>query len=164
MRKSLYDWASISEVVSGIAVVVSLVFLIFGIRANTEVTRVSIYERNIDSLMQWRSDLIQDREIASLWETYVSGNFDTLDSTDRIRLNQLVANIFNVYEKAYFAQEYEVMGSSEWPRFERMSCVQYAWAVQNEMIPILDVIMTEQFMSFLKETCANEKPGAQLKN
>ena len=41
MKQKLSEWASIAEIVSGIAVVITLVFLIFGIRENTEVTRAA---------------------------------------------------------------------------------------------------------------------------
>ena len=156
MKKSLSDWANIAEVISGAAVAITVIFLIIEIRANTEITRVSVYESNINSLMEWRSLLIEDRETAQLWESYTSGEFEELDSTDQLRMLQLVANNLNIYEKAYFAQEYGVLGVSEWSRFERMACVQYGWANQSQMISTLDMIMTDEFMSFLKETCSGK--------
>ncbi len=156
MKKSLSDWASIAEIISGFAVVATLIFLIFGIRGNTEITRVAVYESNINSLIEWRSQLIQDRDIARLWEAYTNADIENLDSTDRLRLVQLVANNFNIYEKAYYAQLYGVMGTSESARFEAMSCVQYGNALQNEwMLNILDRIMTTQFMSYLSDNCAD---------
>ena len=36
MKLKLSDWASVAEIMSGIAVVVTLIFLILGIRANTD--------------------------------------------------------------------------------------------------------------------------------
>lgn len=52
----LSGWASIAEIISGTAVLITLVFLVFGIRENTEITRAAAYDRNIDSLNQWRLD------------------------------------------------------------------------------------------------------------
>ena len=41
--------ALIAELVSSIVVVVTLVFLLIGVRENSEMARASAYERNIDS-------------------------------------------------------------------------------------------------------------------
>ena len=158
MIRSISDWASIAEVIFGIAVLVTLVILIIGIRANTDITRVAVYESHIDSLMEWRSQLLQDRDIARLYEAFTGNDTENLDSTDRLRLVQLVANNFNIYEKAYYAQRYGVMGPSEASRFEAMSCVQYDSARANEwVLEILDRIMTAEFMSFLRDNCKDDR-------
>jgi hypothetical protein len=157
VKPNLSEWASIGELVSGVAVVVTLFVLILGIRANTEITKASVYESNINSLMQWRNEISRDREAAILWETYQSGEYDSLDPVDQSRMLQMAANGMNVYEKAYyFAREYDVMGESEYGRFERMACAHFGWANQNqEMIEVMDRIMTERFMSYLRETCVD---------
>jgi hypothetical protein len=41
MNKKLSDWASIAEIVSGVAAEIALIFLIVGIRSNSEMTRVA---------------------------------------------------------------------------------------------------------------------------
>ena len=46
MNQKLADWASIAEIISGIAVVVTLIVLIVEVRDNTEVLRVSAYNDN----------------------------------------------------------------------------------------------------------------------
>ncbi len=159
MNQKLSDWGSIAEIVSGFAVVVTLVFLVLGIRENNELTRASVYESNINGLMQWRSEISRDRETAAIWETYRSGIYDSLDATDQTRMRQMAANGMNVYEKAYyFAQEYGVMGASEYSRFERMACFQYEWAAKNqETLETMHRIMTEQFMSYPRDTCSESQ-------
>ena len=46
----LEKWALIAEISSGIAVVFTLVILIFGIQDNTNATRGSVYATSIESL------------------------------------------------------------------------------------------------------------------
>ena len=153
MKKSLSDWASLADVASGIAVIVTVIFLIVEIRTNTEVTRASMYANNINSLIDWRRLLIEDRDIAKLWESYTTGGFDDQDSTDQLRMLQLVANNINIYENAFYAQQYGVLGSSEWSRFQRMSCVQYNWAIRSPLIETIEMVTTDRFRAFLEENC-----------
>jgi hypothetical protein len=44
MAVKLSDWANVAEVVSGVAVVITLIFLILSIRENTEITRAAAYD------------------------------------------------------------------------------------------------------------------------
>jgi len=159
MNLKLSEWASVAEVVSSVAVVVTLLFLIFGIRDNTEITKASVYESNINSLMQWRGEISHDRELAEVYQAYTDGTYDTLDPVDYFRMIQMAANGMNVYEKAYyFAREYDVMGESEYSRFERMACLQYGRASQSEeILATMNLIMTEQFMAYLKDVCAESQ-------
>ena len=156
MKNSLSEWANVAEVISGIAVVVTVVFLIIEIRANTEVTRASMYADNMNSLMEWRNLLIEDRDTARLWESYTTGGFIEEDSTDQLRMLQLVANNINIYENAFYARQYGVLGSSEWTRFLRMSCVQYNWITRSALAESIEMVTTDQFRNFLIDNCGED--------
>ena len=62
MNQKLSDWASIAEIISGIAVVVTLIFLIAGIRENTAVLRGSSYSNTLESLNQLQASIMADSE------------------------------------------------------------------------------------------------------
>ena len=110
MKLKLADFASLAEVVSSVAVLITLVFLVMGIRENTEITRASVFESNINSLMQWRSQIAQDPEIAAMMSGAIDA--DSLDRVDQYRLIQMTANGLSIYEKAYYsAREYGVKRS-----------------------------------------------------
>lgn len=156
MKKSLSEWASLAEVISGIAVVLTVIFLILEIRTSTEVTRASMYANNMNTLIEWRNLLIEDRDIARLWESYTAGRFHEEDTTDQLRMLQLVANNINIYENAFYARQYGVLGSSEWTRFQRMSCVQYNWIIQSPLAESIEMITTDQFRAFLQENCGED--------
>jgi hypothetical protein len=67
LNQKLSEWASVAEVVSGVAIVVTLVFLAVGIRENTEITRAAAYDRNIESLNQWRLGVMQNESLIRVW-------------------------------------------------------------------------------------------------
>jgi hypothetical protein len=155
----LSDWADIAEIVSGIAVVVTLVFLVIGIRENTAVTRASMYERSADRLLELRNQTLNDPEIARLFQAFLDRKPEGIEGIDRVRLRQYVVNIFQIYEQAYFAKQYGVLGDVEWRRFERQICAAYPRAqVFPDFFETLGFLMTEEFMAFAKASC--ETPAA----
>ena len=155
MNRTLSDWASVTEIVSGIAVIISLVILIVGIRENTEVTRASVYENSINSMNDFRTRIIDDREIAGLWGAYQAGELEGLDQPDQSRVGQLIFMLFGVYEKSYYAQQYGVIGSSEWSRFEFQICRQYARVRSSQFLfQNLEVGMTQEFLGYIRASCS----------
>lgn len=71
MSRKLSDWANAAQIVSGIAVVVTLLFLILGIRENTAITRATAYDRNMDSLNYVRNVLVTDPETLDAWQKFM---------------------------------------------------------------------------------------------
>ena len=154
MSLKLSDWADIAQIVSGIAVVITLVFVIFEIRENTAITRASVFERSADRLIELRNQTLNDPEIAQLFQAYVEGNTEGITGVDAIRLRQFVLNMFQTYEQAYFAEQHGLLGPAEWRRFERQICLSYPRAQSSADISrTLPGVMTEEFMAFMAETC-----------
>jgi hypothetical protein len=61
---------------------------------------------------------------------------------------------FQVYEQAYFAERYGLLGPAEWRRFERQLCQAHSRAQSSADISTrLSQMMTEEFMAFIAETC-----------
>ena len=155
MSRRLSDWANITEIVSGLAVVITLIVLVVGIRENTEVTRASVYEDSINSMNDFRTRIIDDREIAGLWGAYQAGELEGLDQPDQSRVAQLILMLFGIYEKSYYAQQYGVIGASEWSRFEYQICRQYARVVSWQfLLQNLETAMTQEFLGYVYESCA----------
>jgi hypothetical protein len=156
MNQKLSDWASIAEIVSGIAVLVTLVFLVLGIRENTEVTRAMAYDRNIDSLSEVRREIVTNSDAARLWQAFQDDDIERLEPQDSVRLRQLVFWLFGVYEKSYFANQYGVLGLSEWNRFAYQTCLQYEHVLASpSLLPGLRAILTTEFIDYIEATCGS---------
>lgn len=155
MNQKLRDWASVAEIASGIAVVVTLVVLIFGIRENTDVMRASMYSESINSLNQWRDSIFQSREAAGIWEAFRTGEVDQLDALDMTRLVQTVSTIFGIYEHSYFSWERALIGDSEWERFETQICFQYERLIRvPRLVSGFELSFTEQFRTYVSDLCS----------
>jgi len=152
----LERWASIAEIVSGIAVVVTLVFLVLGIRENTEATRASTYGRSMAGMIEFRQTIINDPEIARIFNTFIDYNTTELDDVESTRLRQLLWLVFSVYEDAFYAQEYGVLGEAEWTRFSQQICLNWPRMVSAEFDKALPQVMTPDFIDYIQGLVEND--------
>ena len=151
----LSDWASIAEVVSGIAVVVTLVFLIMGIRENSEITRAAAYERNIDSFNQWRMWVSQDEELLRLYMAFLEGETAELTDFERSRMGYIVNTIWANYEKSYYSNQYGILGEAEWARTDRQVCTLYGLMPRSAWED-MTVRFTEEFGEYVEAKCTSQ--------
>lgn len=156
MNQRLRDGALIAEVVSGIAVIFTLVFLIQEIRENTNVVRSAAYERSIDSLNEWRIVIASDEDLARLMAERLSS--DLLDEFGpeegpvymRKRLLSLVQ--WSIYEKTYYSRNYDLLGASEWSRFEKVIC-NIAQTPSSRWSRDIERFLTLEFAEYVVESC-----------
>ena len=86
MKLKISELASFAEILSGIAVVTTLVILIIGIRENTDMTRALAYDRVIEGLNSVRGYVVQDPELADIYVAYSDGDISNLTAGERQRL------------------------------------------------------------------------------
>jgi hypothetical protein len=158
MNQKFSDWASIAEIVSGIAVVVTLIFLIAGIRENTAITRAVAYDSQMNSLNEWRRNLSQDEELSHLYRLFNDGEAAELSEDEAFRLFLVLNEQWGIYEKSYYANKYGILGPSEWGRFERQIC---ATRTSMEVGPLSTTrpwanarrLLSEEFAGFVDSRC-----------
>jgi hypothetical protein len=141
--------------VASVAVLITLVFLVVGVRQNTEITRSAAYDRSMAGLNEWRLTIATDPELASLFDTYFQKDPASPGPADA-RLGFMLNALWGVYENAYYAHERRILGDAEWSRFEFQICVsyerdRYRWTGSRPIRPFL----TEDFASYTESRCAN---------
>ena len=156
MNPKLADWASIAEIVSGVAVVVTLVFLILGIQENTEATRASTYGRSMAGMLDFRKTIITDPEVARVYNAFLDYNTAELDDVGTTRVRQLIWMVYSIYEDAFYAQEYGVLGGSEWTRFRQQICLHWPRMVSAGFDESLPEVMTPDFMYYIEDLVKND--------
>jgi len=154
MNRNLSSWAMIAEIVSGIAVVITVIFLVIGIRENTAITRAAMFDSTMHGLAEFRGHVIQNPDVAELWIAYLDREYDQLDRTSQIRSRQLVMLAFENYQRAFYARRYGVLGESEWTRFALQMCSQYSRVAESEeLATVLSSVLTNDFWASLTTTC-----------
>jgi len=107
---SIQDWGAIGEIIGGIAVVASLVYLAVQIRQNTEQisrslesSRLAAFERNVDAGNRIRDLIILNPEVADLFSRGLQ-DYVGLESLDELRFGMLMRNVFAELQGAYVRQ------------------------------------------------------------
>jgi hypothetical protein len=115
---TLKKWALITEISSGIAVVVTLVLLMMEVNKNTEATQIATYEAISSELNALDLKLAADPELTSL---YFGKESDLTELEEQTKF--LVGRYaFRTFESAYFAYKGGSLNDGQWQRFERNVC------------------------------------------
>ena len=149
----LSDWSSIAEIVSGVAVVVTLIFLVFGIRENSAITRAVAYERNVDSRNEWRMWVSQDDERLRIYQAFLAGRIDDLTDLESSRLASILNIVWAINEKSYYSNQYGILGPEEWARTDRVLCTFYG-NFDAERWERISRTFTDEFTEYVETKCS----------
>lgn len=108
-NERIRNWAHVAEIISGVAVLVTLVFLVLEIRGNSDLIRANTFNRSIESLIDYRMQIASNEESLK-----VMAHHWGIDSTDLLRRQLLVVNLWSIYEKTYFSRQYGLVRPAEW--------------------------------------------------
>jgi hypothetical protein len=120
---------AIGELVGGLAVVVTLVYIAFQVRQSSKqidqhsrAMAASTFYSAGEGFARWWALVIQDEAVANLWRRGIAG--ETLDSTDKLRFNSMAMMLFTTLENNFhqlqlgsFSRNTLVLSNSQWERF-----------------------------------------------
>ncbi len=108
---TLEDLGNLGELVAGIGVVVSLIYLARQIRQNTshlsqntQTVRLAALEASLESGNRVRELLIVNPELSDLYIKGLEG-YSLLDRSERLRFGMLLKNLFGALQAAYSRNE-----------------------------------------------------------
>ena len=114
---SLSDLAAVGSLVSGIAVLASLIFVGFQLWQNTQAVRAAASQAHAINFQQILTPVIEDGDVARLWRLGL-GNIDSLTEDERVRFVILVSGLFRFYEAARLQWRYGQLHSEHWQNIE----------------------------------------------
>ncbi len=155
-RQKLRNLALIAEVISGITIVVTLLFLAMEMRSNTEAVRAQTYQVLMAELNNWRALFIEDPSLNEAIENIDAVGWENLGMRERRRSWMREIMIWSIYESAYFANLRDVLGELEWARFERQICHRFnlsglMWDPPRVMT--VKPVLTPHFAEYVEATC-----------
>ena len=113
---TLETLANVGEFVSGIAVVISLVYLAFQVRQNTQSQRTENYARALDRVSTMQARLSVDRDMAELFGTGVL-NTRVLKPGQRIQFAWAFYEMFGAFEFMYHQSQAGALPDEVWERW-----------------------------------------------
>jgi len=156
-NKHLRKWALGAEIVSAIAVVITVGFLVIQIMNNTNATQAQTYQLLMQELNDYRV-LFAQPSVAGIATKFSQEGWDGLDPVEQRQLYATQTIRWGFYESAYYANKRGVLGESEWNRFKRAYCraresdeVVFPWDPEG-FTPVPE-LLTAEFVAFIQETC-----------
>lgn len=153
MNQKLSNWASIAEIASGIAVVLTLLLLVFGINRNTEVTQASMFAGIVEGLNSTYYAILPDPELRRIWAEYVAGPTPSLSEDDLNALVPIIVTRANLLDTALSMWNADLIGENAWDRIARLICREYGRSVNVGVEQIVFAASTEDYRSFVSENC-----------
>ena len=145
--------AKIAEIVSGFAIVVSLVFLIFEVRENSAITRSAAFDRSMEALNAWRYELARSPELARTYGALRRFDREPTEAEVNTYRRDLLNNaLLSIYENAYYSNQYGLVGPAEWTRFEVQLCSNML-SMDDELWEWSKLFLTEEFVRYAEKLC-----------
>ncbi len=158
MKKSkLAVWAHIAEIIAGVAVVISLAFIIFSIRQNTAVIRAAADADMYEYIDAWQSELLSNPDLRSAWIKYRNGESLT-EEEDYLDFWQILRAV-NQTETMFYRHREGLMSRDAWEKWD------YGFAVLlTGMVPrdywqaYLSVDKQEDFINYVDAIYQSQQP------
>ena len=151
----LQKWTLGAEIAGAAAVVVTLGFLAFQMRENTNAVQAQTYQALMHELNDYRA-LTVDREQAELEVKFKEQGWQGLTRVEQRQIRSRSNIRWGIYESAYFANERGVLGEREWIRFDVAICRGLAaeadlWESQG-VTPMTE-LLTPEFVDYIESIC-----------
>ena len=146
--------AQITEIISGVAVLITLIFLYIEVRENSAVIRASSYGQSTAMINEWRYQGANSPELTRLFRVFANGEANTFTEIERQQFSFYNGGLWGVYESSYYARVYGILGEQEWGRFQGQACTQYQIALPQGLWPSMKNLMSEDFSTHIENECA----------
>ena len=161
-NKQLRKWALGAEIVSAVAIVVTIGFLAIQTMENTNALQAQTYQQLQSELNAYRA--IYAGSESNLTKALINAQ-NELDSGGMRSLSEdaywLIFNnstiLWGIYESAYFANKRGVLGEQEWSRFESAICRKFdgdgpLWNIEGRFTSTSEYL-TKIFVDYVEVTC-----------
>lgn len=152
MNQKLSDWASIAEIVASVAVVITLIMLLIGIRENTAVIRADSYNDLLSNVDEQAHLILESERLTRIWRKYLQRDVNSLTDDERFTLLLLLRSTYRTFEKAYFAYGYGTVGPQEYSRFDVQACNHFD-RISDDLWAQVGEVLNSDYKTHVEELC-----------
>ncbi len=106
--------AAIAEVVSAVAVVISLIYVGYELRQNTAAVRSTAYQSIHDAEDLFWQSISADAQLSAVWDAGLSGGLETLRPTERSQFTITVRRLIYLYQNVHYQRRKDVVDDELW--------------------------------------------------
>ena len=114
---TLNELGNLGEFISGLAVVVTLVYLAVQIRHNTRAVRSSMHQDMIESTLRI-AESVSDTDDLGRIVLHADDDYDELTEVERIRFDAYAERVFNNFESVFYSYRNSMIEEDLWESWE----------------------------------------------
>jgi hypothetical protein len=114
---TLDELGSLGEFISGLAVVVTLVYLALQIRHNTRAVRSSMHQDMVESTLRI-AESVSDNENVGRIVLKADADFDSLTEEEKIRFEAYAERVFGNFESVFYSYRNSMIEQDLWESWE----------------------------------------------
>ena len=122
---TLEQFASIGEIVSGIAVIISLVYVAIQIRTNTESERSATYQSIVSDFGALNNTMASTPELSHLFVEAME-DYHQLTSDQKARISQVFFQCFRFFENMFYQYRKGYLDEEVWIGWKRLMLTYYS--------------------------------------
>ena len=145
--------------IGALGVILSVVFLAFQIKKNTQTVRANYYDSLNDTNVEFLRQLIENKELGKLFEKGTN-SWNTLDEDDKRTSNYLFIQLFRHYENMYYQNKMEVFEAWLWNSHKNTLVSYFHHPGIQEWWKIRRQTFSGEFRLFLE---SSQKPDLAIK-
>jgi len=104
-RSNLQEWSAIAEILSSIAVLATLVFLVVEIRQSNDAVRANTYQGMAAMTVDFNAQFFENPEVSEFIARTASEDYE-LSASEAVRLRAMISASYRVMNNTWF--QYEV--------------------------------------------------------
>ncbi|MES1241769.1 MAG: hypothetical protein ABUT39_09145 [Acidobacteriota bacterium] len=108
---TLDDWASVSTIVQGLVVVVSVGFIMYQLRQTTRLAKAANVQSLTEQAAAFNSLLFEHPELAELWYSY-GRDIKSADKADFLRHREMLVQWLIMHQNIYYQWKRDLLGSA----------------------------------------------------
>jgi hypothetical protein len=116
---TLDQLGNIGEIIGGIGVVISLLYLAMQIRKNTEAERTSTYQAIVSDFGALNNTMASTPELSHLFVQAME-NYHQLSSDEKARISQLFFQCFRFFENMFYQHRKGYIDEEVWTGWKRL--------------------------------------------
>ena len=153
---SLQDWGALGELIGGLGIIVSLIYVAVQIRQSTNATRVATSQTFTDQYMRAVSPLYEPG-FSDVYRRGLSG-LNTLEGSDRVMFTAFVATLLRMFESFYIQEKDGAFDSRLFGNWTATFVDLIAYDGVSEVLEIRKHQYNAEFIEFLYERLAKAVP------
>jgi len=149
MAMVLDQLGSIGSIISGIAVVISLIYLAIQIRRNTEAERTSTYQSIVSDFGTMNNNLAGNPDLSHMFVEALE-NYHEFSDEDKARISQMFFQIFRMFENMFYQQKKGYLDQDLWIGWKRLMLTYFARPGFQTWWEHRRVVYAKPFVHFLE--------------